>query len=115
MFLAQIVGQSSQSSLNSNNSFGGKSNFQLSYLVVAAHAVEICDGLGVHVHGREAPVHAEVDRDQHQAVGEEVHLLGPPPHRAVPGVHQTRVEEGGEGVHWPEVLLVSLRSEMHVN
>ena len=87
----------------------------ISYLVVAAHAVEVGDGLGVHVHGGQAPVHAEVDRDQHQAVGEEVHLLGPPPHRGVPGVHQPRIEEGGESEHRPEVLLVTLRPENRVN
>ena len=58
-------------------------------------------------------MHAEVDGDQHQAVGEEVHLLGPPPHRGVPAVLQPRVEEGGEGEHRPEVLL--LRPEKHVN
>ena len=70
MLLAQIIREPSQSSL-----------------VVYTHAVVICDGLGSHVQGCEAPVQAQVDRDQHQAVGEQIHLAGPPLHSGVPPGH----------------------------
>ena len=51
----------------------------------------------------------KVDGHQHQGVGEQVHLLGPPLDAAVAGVHQAGVEEGGEAVDRPICLLVCLR------
>ena len=43
-------------------------------VVVTQHAVEVADLLVAEVHARQAPVHAQMDRDDEEIVRKDVHL-----------------------------------------
>ena len=53
-------------------------------------------------------MHPQVDGDQDEGLGEQVHLLGPPLDFVEADVHESGIEKGGEGVHSAELHLVPL-------
>lgn len=64
---------------------------------------------------REAPVHPQVDGDQQDVFGEDVHLLGPAADGRVAAAAQLGVEESAEGVDGGQAGLgAALHQQVHV-